>query len=65
MPTYIKMKEYMDKYHIKNPKVCTINPPQYASDSTNLQIEDCHNNIERKEVLYYDKKIELRTNSSS
>ena len=65
MPTYIKMKEYMDKYHVRNPKVCAINPPNYASDSTHLQIEDCRIKTEKKEVLYYDQKIELLTNSDS
>lgn len=64
MPDYIKMKDYMEKFHIKNPTVCTINPPKYASDNTNLQIEDCHSKTENKEVMYYDKKIELRTNRS-
>lgn len=65
MPDYIKMKEYMEKYHVKNPKVCAINPPNYASDSTNLQIEDCRSKTEKKEILYYDKTIELRTNTGS
>jgi len=64
MPDYIKMKDYMEKYHTKNPNVCAINPPNYASDSTRLLIEACRSQTEKKDVLYYDKTVELRTNRS-
>lgn len=64
MTSYIKMKEYMEKYHLKNNKICTINPPDYASDSTKLKIEECRSRTEIKKILYYDEQIQLRTNSN-
>jgi len=56
------MKEYMEKYHVKDANKCVINPPQYASDSTEISIDECKDHSKEKDILYYDKKITLRIN---